>query len=123
MNGLLLRRTPVTFDQKDNPFHNKTLFSLQKLLSNQDYTSNRIHETGTNKLRHFAAVVMLLVILSITGTVSAEEYHSGAEETEAEQEQLKVGAAEAEVTKTTEPTKVTGQTDPFLDSYYKRRIF
>lgn len=88
MNGLLLRRTPVTFDQKDNPFHNKTLFSLQKLLSNQDYTSNRIHETGTNKLRHFAAVVMLLVILSITGTVSAEEYHSGAEETEAEQNRL-----------------------------------
>ena len=31
--------------------------------------------------------------------------------------------AEAKVTNTTEPTKVTGQTDPFLDSYYKRRIF
>ena len=45
------------------------------------------------------------------------------EEPEAEQEQPEVVVVEAEVTNTTEPTKVTGQTDPFLNSYYKRRIF
>ena len=60
----------------------------------------------------------------VTGETTGDEAgEQTEEETEAEQEQLEVGAAEAEVTKTTEPTKVTGQTDPFLNSYYKRRIF
>lgn len=43
------------------------------------------------------------------------------EEPEAEQPQLE--PTETVVTNTTEPAKVTGQTDPFLSSYYKRRIF
>lgn len=56
-------------------------------------------------------------------TASDEAEEQVEEETKAEQEQPEVVVAEAEVTKTTEPTKVTGQTDPFLNSYYKRRIF
>ena len=60
----------------------------------------------------------------VTGETAGDEVvEQTEEETEAEQEQPEVVVAEAEVTKTTEPTKVTGQTDPFLNSYYKRRIF
>lgn len=56
-------------------------------------------------------------------TASDEAEEQVEEETKAEQEQPEVVVVEAEVTKTTEPTNVTGQTDPFLNSYYKRRIF
>ena len=91
MNGLRLRNTALSPELQSNSYHNKTLFPLQKLLSNTHYTFQRILKTSTMKLQRafrLSTVLILLGILSIPGTVFAEEYHSGAGENEAEYNRL-----------------------------------
>ena len=91
MNGLRLRKTARSTELHSNSFHNKILFSLQKLLSNKHYTSSRILKTNTMKLHkafRFTSVLFLLGILSIPGAAFAEEYHSGVGENETEYNRL-----------------------------------
>ena len=91
MKGLRLRKIAPAQKLHSNSFHNKMLFPLQKLLSCSHYTSHRIQET--NILKHckvirLAVVLVLLEILSISGTVFAQEYNSGTGETGTEYNRL-----------------------------------
>ena len=86
MMALHLRRTTTCIKPESNSYHNKKLFSLKKILSNQTYNKIRVDNVNRfsfQKTLRLLSVVFILEILSISGSVFAEEAHSGTEENEA----------------------------------------